>query len=116
MKQYSLKLEKNKNELDIIVAVVPQSHTERGFASLVVLNTSRQEEMINNLLLENNINKSNYILETPGIKLANDHAPYETKWHFIKKELDKAPRNKVKSKKEVKNISLKATLNSITGE
>ena len=47
----------------------------------------------------------NYILSSGGQKLANDHAPYETKWIFNKKNVDKTPKTRVKSTKTSKNIT-----------
>jgi hypothetical protein len=110
MSQYSLSLNKSKNDFTVIVKVVPQSHTERGYAKLIVLNQYDQEEMIHDLMLKENINKSNYKISKKGSKLANDNPPYVTEWVYTKKRLDKVSTNKVKSikkvTKEVKNINL----------
>jgi hypothetical protein len=102
--QYNLKLNKKTDSVEVVVSVVPQTNVE-GYTRLCVLNSDKQRQLINNLFIENNINKNNYILSSGGQKLANDHAPYETKWIFNKKTVDKTPKTRVKSTKTSKNIT-----------
>ena len=56
--QYNLKLNKTTDSVEVVVSVVPQTNVE-GYTRLCVLNSDKQRQLINNLFVENNINKNN---------------------------------------------------------